>query len=298
VPGRVINGDTPAGNTGSRSKKTRQELINQFEANEGFGALVMSPIAAGVGLNVTAANHVIHYARHWNPAKEDQATDRVYRIGQNKDVHVYYPMCTVPGEPYPSFDQTLDDLLTRKRELADASLFPSERAEVSPDDLYGSVFDGASGEVSASAEPITMEAAHTLDPYVFEALVAVLWKHDGMHVHLTPRQRDRGADVVVYDSQSATGALIQVKQQSSPVGPAPVREIYSARAFYEDAFNVSFNRLLVVTSARGYTSGARELASSNDVTLLSRTDLAERLHTAKPTLRDVRQQERMRMESL
>lgn len=298
LPGRIINGDTPAGNTGSRSKKTRQELINQFEANDGFGALVMSPIAAGVGLNITAANHVIHYARHWNPAKEDQATDRVYRIGQTKDVHVYYPMCTIPGAPYPSFDQTLDDLLERKRKLADASLFPSERAEVSPDDLYESVFDRASDEASVPAEPITIETALTLDPYVFEALVAVLWKHDGTHVHLTPRQRDRGADIVVYNDQNRDGALIQVKQQSSTVGPSPVREIYSARAFYEDAFNIPFNQLMVITSADKYTSGARELAHSNDVTLLARADLAERLHSFKPTLRDVRQQERTRMDSL
>ncbi|MBL0052891.1 MAG: SWF/SNF helicase family protein [Bacteroidetes bacterium] len=55
-------------------------------------------MAAGVGLNVTHANHVIHYTRHWNPAKEEQATDRAYRIGQEKDVHVYYPMAVFPDK--------------------------------------------------------------------------------------------------------------------------------------------------------------------------------------------------------
>ena len=153
IPTRIINGDTPAGNTGSASNKTRQQLIDEFEARDGFGALVMSPIAAGVGLNITAANHVIHYARHWNPAKEDQATDRVYRIGQEKDVHVYYPMCTIPDDAFQSFDLILDDLLRRKRALADASLFPSERVEVEPADLYVSTLSNQ-GE-----RPTTKEAS-------------------------------------------------------------------------------------------------------------------------------------------
>ena len=73
----------------------------------------MSPLAAGVGLNIPGANHVIHYSRHWNPAKEDQATDRVYRIGQEKEVFVYYPMAVT--EKFKSFDLILDELLTKKK---------------------------------------------------------------------------------------------------------------------------------------------------------------------------------------
>ncbi len=51
---------------------------------KGFNVLILSPRAAGVGLNITGANHVIHYTREWNPAIENQATDRVYRIGQKR----------------------------------------------------------------------------------------------------------------------------------------------------------------------------------------------------------------------
>jgi SNF2 family DNA or RNA helicase len=67
-------------------------------------------------VNVQAANHVIHFTRCWNPAKEDQATDRAYRIGQTKDVYVYYP--TVASQEFESFEQKLDKLLARKRSLA------------------------------------------------------------------------------------------------------------------------------------------------------------------------------------
>lgn len=98
----------------------------------------MSPIAAGMGLNVIAANHVIHYGRHWNPAKESQATDRAYRIGQTKDVYVYYPMAV--NSDFKSFDETLDDLLSRKTELATSTIFPTERIEVKSDELGQMLF--------------------------------------------------------------------------------------------------------------------------------------------------------------
>lgn len=107
--------------------------IDEFQSRPGFGVIIMSPVAAGMGLNVTAANHVIHYSRHWNPAKENQATDRAYRIGQEKDVYVYYPMAVSPD--FKSFDVTLDELLSRKTNLATSTIFPTERIEVKPEDF-------------------------------------------------------------------------------------------------------------------------------------------------------------------
>jgi SNF2 family DNA or RNA helicase len=102
----------------------------------------MSPIAAGMGLNVTAANNVIHFGRHWNPAKEAQATDRAYRIGQEKTVYVYYPITTLSNKyNFASFEQTLDTLLSRKSSLADATLFPTEQTEVRIADFQGLIQD-------------------------------------------------------------------------------------------------------------------------------------------------------------
>jgi len=126
IPVSIINGQTVT--IESKGKESRQKLIDRFQSVPGFNVIIMSPIAAGYGLNVTEANHVIHYTRHWNPAKENQATDRVYRIGQKKDVHIYYPMATIEGRE--TFDQKLDGLLRMKIQLSDASLYPSESAEV------------------------------------------------------------------------------------------------------------------------------------------------------------------------
>lgn len=132
---KIINGDTKVVSTSSirdiEANYSRQQAIDSFEEKPGFNVIIMSPIAAGMGLNITAANHVIHFGRHWNPAKESQATDRAYRIGQTKPVNVYYPI-TILSDKYQfkSFDQTLDELLSRKTHLAEATLYPTEQAEV------------------------------------------------------------------------------------------------------------------------------------------------------------------------
>ena len=138
---KIINGDTPSVSSKNNdpNKQSRQESIDDFQTVSGFNIIIMSPIAAGMGLNVTGANHVIHYSRHWNPAKENQATDRAYRIGQTKDVFVYYPMAV--SKSFKSFDETLDELLNRKTSLASSTIFPTERTEVTQEELGRMIFE-------------------------------------------------------------------------------------------------------------------------------------------------------------
>ena len=69
---------------------SRRRLLDEYRKKQGFNVIILSPEAAGVGLNIVEANHVIHYTRHWNPAKEEQATDRAYRIGQKNTVNITY----------------------------------------------------------------------------------------------------------------------------------------------------------------------------------------------------------------
>lgn len=106
----VINGDV--------STDKRQERVNKFQSEKGFDVMLLSPKAGGVGLTLTAANHVIHLSRWWNPAVEDQCSDRVYRIGQERTVHIYYPMAVLPSSEEHSFDMQLQVLMERKRSLA------------------------------------------------------------------------------------------------------------------------------------------------------------------------------------
>jgi hypothetical protein len=112
---------------GGVAGEARQAAVDAFQRRRpGFDIMILSPKAGGVGITLTAANHVIHLSRWWNPAVEDQATDRAFRIGQTKDVHVYLPQSVHP-EPATrpsSFDLKLDALMRRKRELSRGLLLP------------------------------------------------------------------------------------------------------------------------------------------------------------------------------
>jgi SNF2 family DNA or RNA helicase len=117
APPLIINGSVPG--------KDRTVRVDKFSERIGFDVMVLSPRAGGVGLTLTAANHVIHLDRWWNPAVEDQCTDRVYRIGQERDVHVYLPVAVHPAYQEHSFDVKLDELLSSKRRLSRTVLAPS-----------------------------------------------------------------------------------------------------------------------------------------------------------------------------
>ncbi len=113
IAASIVNGDTSAD---PRAADNRQQLIDAFQQAPGFNVIILSPLAVGFGVNIQAANHVVHFTRTWNPAKEDQATARAYRIGQTRTVNVYYP--GVVSDLFPSFDVKLDALLGSKRALA------------------------------------------------------------------------------------------------------------------------------------------------------------------------------------
>lgn len=107
----------------------RQDIIDHFNQKDGFDILILAPKAAGTGLTITSANHVIHYTRWWNPAVEIQATDRVYRIGQGKNVSVYYPIVTSDAGG-KSVEEVIDKLLSKKKELAENVIVPSKDIDI------------------------------------------------------------------------------------------------------------------------------------------------------------------------
>ena len=134
----LINGSTPI--------PRRQEIVNRFqrhlEHDEGFDLLVLGPKAAGTGLTLTAATHVIHLSRWWNPAVEEQCNDRIHRIGQTKPVTVHVPMAIHPGYQHNSFDCLLHSLMTRKRRLASSALWPMGDTEQDASRLQQMLADG------------------------------------------------------------------------------------------------------------------------------------------------------------
>jgi SNF2 family DNA or RNA helicase len=116
---------------GGTPKQQRDEMVEDFQSPDGPPFFVLSLRAGGTGLTLTAATHVVHYDRWWNPAVEDQATDRTYRIGQTDDVQVHKLICE--GTVEEAIDQTIE----QKRGLAEQVLTDGEEwlTELSTDDL-------------------------------------------------------------------------------------------------------------------------------------------------------------------
>ena len=115
-PGLILHGGTPV--------KERQELVDQFQAPLGPPFFLLSVKAGGTGLTLTAASHVIHFDRWWNPAVENQATDRAYRIGQKRNVLVHKFVTT------GTLEERIDQMIESKKATANDLLGPDGGPEV------------------------------------------------------------------------------------------------------------------------------------------------------------------------
>ncbi len=116
---------------GGTASKRRDEMVARFQAQQGPPIFILSLKAGGTGLNLTAANHVFHFDRWWNPAVEDQATDRAYRIGQMRDVQVHKFICA------GTLEEKIDALIESKKALVRSVVGAGEGwlTDLSTDDL-------------------------------------------------------------------------------------------------------------------------------------------------------------------
>ena len=116
---------------GGVPRAKRDQMVAYFQAPEGPPVMVLSLKAGGVGLNLTRANHVFHFDRWWNPAVENQATDRAFRIGQHRNVHVHKFVCT------GTVEERIDALIESKLALAESIVGAGESwiTELSPAEL-------------------------------------------------------------------------------------------------------------------------------------------------------------------
>jgi Holliday junction resolvase len=276
----IINGDTSASSTHAAS---RQKRIKAFQAEPGFGVIILSPVAVGFGVNIQAANHVVHYTRTWNPAKEDQATDRAYRIGQTRDVYVYYPV--VFADDFNTFDVKLDQLLTVKRDLASDML--NGAGDLAPGDF--NVSDVVpEADVEDIDERVTLEMALRMEWRHFEGLTAALWSKLGFEsCYCTPGGNDNGVDVVAI--KGAEGQLIQTKtsgNQGTKLGWEAVKDVVAGEAFYRRRHpGIRFTKVGVTNQF--FNAQAHEQARLNQVELVDQVRLNELLNRCPVMMMDV-----------
>jgi hypothetical protein len=268
-----------------RAKQARKQILDNFRSKPGFNVIVLSPFVAGIGLTITEANHVIHYGRWWNPAVEAQATDRVYRIGQERHVHVYLPTLTDPsGRIATSFDERLHQLLEQKSKLASDFLRPVGNEQGCATDLCDSLLADEGG-VGPQLQPLSIPDIDTLSALDFEAVVATLFDAMGYRSLLTAAGNDGGADVVTFRNGEMT--LVQVKHSHSgvPVSCEAVGDLIGASNTYNVALRHSV-RMTVVTNST-LTSDAEAECRSIGIDMIKRAELARLLKSYPILLTDV-----------
>jgi HJR/Mrr/RecB family endonuclease len=232
--------------------------------------MILSPRAGGVGLTLTTANHVIHLSRWWNPAVEDQCTDRVYRIGQDQTVHVYYPMAVHPSFRESSFDELLNDLLARKRTLSSRMLVPP--VDLKQDQKwFAENLGGRSSEVRL--EPANVDEIDVMEPRAFETWALRRCATLGWEVSRTPISHDGGADGVLEHRLTSARAIVQCKHKqdhTTVCGPEAIDQVLKARARYPGT-----TLLFVLTNSDRFSRSAWERAEMHGVSLIGRGELTE-----------------------
>ena len=269
----VYNGEIP--------EKERGAILDRFKTAPGFAVIIISPKAGGVGLNLTEANHVIHFTREWNPALERQATDRVYRLKQTRTVHVYYPISLGRTEERPSAEEHLANLLREKREVMDDFTISNKDADLTKD--FASGFEGNSSGQSI----ILPNAIHALNHKDFEAYIACLYeKKLDFQTYVIGRANDKGVDVIALKPEE--NLLIQVKHSSlgNKVGTKPIQEIRGARSPYESVTQKCY-KLVAATNSEFRISAENLSVQGERVELINGAQILEMASNIEITMSDI-----------
>ena len=263
-PPQIINGDT--------STKELARIKNEFQAGKGFEVLLLGPRAAGFGLTLTAANHVVHLNRWWNPAVEDQCSDRVYRLGQERDVSVHLPIAVHPALGEASFDVVLDAMLGTKRGLSREIVVPTTMTE----EDFRAMFATVAGK---QMDPLTQP--HYLDSLswsLFEDWTADQFVKAGYQANKTPRQGDAGADIICRApfGTRRKPIICQCKHRSREDGTVDdeaVTDVLRARAGYRSTHTWLKDPALMAVTNGTFTLSARGFAAEKGVILVDRSEV-------------------------
>ena len=243
---------------GKNNKRTYvDEKLEEFGATDGFDIMILSPLAAGVGLTITSANHVVHLERHWNPAKEDQASDRVYRIGQEKDVSIYH-LIHKTDDDMLTFDQGLNRLISNKRELSNGTLIPTP--SVKDSEIVESFFGTVSEE----------EYLQNLSPEEFEQEIFGLFQKAGFRCHFTSKQpTEFGTDIVAIKKGKTIAIQCKHTSKNKKQGRDAIRQLVAeAMPVYPEAIYIAVTNYY-------FNNNAKKLAKSHNIVCLEYKQLSK-----------------------
>lgn len=277
----IVNGSASRMDQVGRGRRSRKAMIQRFRGTQGFSAIILSPDVAGIGLTLTEANHVIHYGRWWNPAKELQATDRAYRIGQTREVHVYYPIAVDPLREFDTFDEKLHALLCRRRDLAAEFLAPLPSEDDLQQELMTDVVSDTKPLTATTSLPIQAGLDLTrIPPHRIDALLAALEARSGAEVLLPPAAGSEGVNLIVIERERVRlvhcawreGADVKADVISDAVSAV---DGYRARRLAGLPRGIKVDAVLIVRC--GLSARAQDIAASRRVETITAADLDRRL---------------------
>jgi SNF2 family DNA or RNA helicase len=258
----VINGNT--------SSAAVADIKTRFQAGRGFGVLLLGPRSAGFGLTLTRATQVFHLNRWWNPAVEDQCSDRTHRKGQSHDVTIHLPIARHPRLGEESFDLVLDGLLNFKRDQSRRIIVPSCMNENELAEFFARLTRGGSGGVRDTLDDLDHK-----DWRSFENWVANRFQAAGWQVNYTPTSGDGGADVICRHTRGGRPVVIQVKHRQMGVGSVDegaVQQVASAPSRYRRIAWLNEPTLLAVSNGT-FELRARTLAVQSQVRVIDRSEV-------------------------
>lgn len=246
----LINGDSNKG-------EALNNRLNEFKGEAGFAIILLSPLAAGVGLTINEANHVIHYERHWNPSKEDQASDRVYRIGQKEDVYIYHLISKLP-DGKKSFDDGLHQLIMKKKSLSDGTLIPT--ASVSENELTEAILDDEINQDTININSLT--------PFEFENYVKNMFSLLGYQCILTDKYpSEYGADIIARKDQEVIAIQCKHSRVNAKFDAEAIRQLHTDAKTYYNA-----TKLIAVTNTY-FNMNAKNLAKIHGIEIIDQDSI-------------------------
>ena len=293
----IINGDFGDGTT-KRNSKIRKEIIDRFSQSSGFDILILSPRVAGLGLTITAANHVIHYGRWWNPAIELQCTDRVYRIGQSKPVHVYLPISKSRNGLNKTFDEKLHAIIEKKLLLAKDFLCPMPDESTIGHELEQEILEDVPSS-SRVSHVLTADDLQRMNPDEFEALLAAIFYKQDYNVILTPKTNDGGTDVIA--RRKDTIILIQCKHIFIGIlnSDSAVNELLRALDLFRCRSGLSIKdwQMIVATNVSA-TPNVEKFARHNECKIMNGEECLKMIQKHKISFADLDRQQGRRCHTL
>ncbi|MBL6991917.1 MAG: restriction endonuclease, partial [Bacteriovoracaceae bacterium] len=262
---------------GIPTPSARIGILTRFREKKGFQVLVISPRAGGSGLNIQFANHVIHYTREWNPALEKQATDRVYRIGQERTVHVHYPTTVSSKNDPPCAEEELANILASKRDVMDDFTMVAQ-------DVGVNQFKGAEKEaIDEKNIFISANDLASIDDKKFEGFVACLFDSLGYKSKVVGGAGDKGVDVICFGDKN--NLLVQAKhtKTSRNIHSSCINEVRGGKSHYESQYDSEF-KLVAITNYYFHQTTFTASETGDHVELWDINTIMSKLGTSSFTL--------------